>query len=62
MPDNENDSVSAWKTSVRDALARSDTEALAELFSGAQQTWGAAAASRMWLEIASAFDANAVTG
>ncbi len=62
MSENDHNAISAWQNSVRDALARSDTDVLADLFAGAQDTWGAATASRMWLEIASAFDANAVTG
>lgn len=51
-----------WRNAVRAALARNDQEDLGRLFSGAQEMWGNAAASRRWLEVVSAFDANATTG
>lgn len=54
--------MQAWHESVLSALARGDTCELGELFQGAQAMWGNEQASRMWLEIVSAFDANAITG
>jgi hypothetical protein len=51
-----------WQNSVRNALARGDTQELRQLFEGAQEMWGKEQSSRLWLEIVSAFDANAVTG
>lgn len=59
---NPDPAVEAWQQSVHEALAHDDTERLGSLFSGAQEVWGRDRASRMWLEIVSAFDANAVTG
>ena len=52
----------AWRDAVRAALTRGDREALGRLFSGAQEMWGTTVASRLWLEMVSAFDANATTG
>ena len=54
--------LQTWKSAVRAALAEGDSAQLGELFAGAQETWGAERASRLWLETVSAFDANAVTG
>lgn len=51
-----------WRAAVRQALQRADDQALATLFTGAQDMWGKDHASRMWLEEVSGFDANAVTG
>jgi hypothetical protein len=59
---NPDSAQEAWEVSVRDALAHDDTGQLSVLFVGAQEVWGRDRASRMWLEIVSAFDANAVTG
>ncbi|MEY2989631.1 MAG: hypothetical protein RLZZ163_547 [Actinomycetota bacterium] len=52
----------AWRDAVRVALTRGDRDELGRLFSGAQELWGNAVASRLWLEMVSAFDANATTG
>lgn len=59
---NDLSAVEAWQSAVRAALAQGDSALLGQLFAGAQETWGAERASRLWLESASAFDANAVTG
>lgn len=51
-----------WRVAVRQALQRGDDQALAALFTDAQDMWGSDHASRMWLEEVSGFDASAVTG
>lgn len=51
-----------WADEVRAALLGEDREALAGLFAAAEEAEGDVVASRSWLEVVSAFDANAVTG
>lgn len=58
----DSEALKSWRAAVRQALHRGDSQELATLFSGAQDTWGKELTSRMWLEEVSGFDANAVTG
>jgi hypothetical protein len=59
---NEELAEAAWRESVSAAAIRGDPDALGRLFRDAQRMWGDEAASRLWLETVSAFDANAATG
>lgn len=52
----------AWSQRVRTALLADDSAALAALFDEAVRAEGRRAASRDWLAVVSAFDADAVTG
>lgn len=51
-----------WARRVRVALVAQDEAALADLYAAAERELGGEAASHAWMEVVSAYDADAETG
>ena len=56
------DGLDAWRAKVLQAQAQSDESTLGRLFEELVDNLGTEQASHVWLEVMSAWDANAITG